>query len=1532
MRTNATKRASFALALLLAVTFVFALGFTVYDGVTFAADATPQLETEITVGHMSDIHYFPLEYCYTTDVDSDVYKATDFYYAMTGDTKLVLESGMTLNAAIKSILKDADDQKAPQYLVTSGDLCKNGERVALIDVANTLRYLQNEMRKKAGYSNFQVFATVGNHDLYNQNGEIYSKEDGSGRVADILNSAQFALVFAGLGYPDATLDGANGTVNLTDYLPADYWSSAYTNGYVTSANATNIKYHYYSADLAAVESAATSAEKMACYYNLGDGLGQLTYIAELTDSANKGYSFIAIDSSDRELSETGAPSRISKAEYNALSNKPQLVVETNGIIDTKHPVSDSVAFANANNKVYRLTKYTHITGGRITEDCLEWIEAYASTQTGDKTTLGEETMISTFHHNVLPHFEQEDDILKDFTLYNWEYTAKRFLDMGIRYALTGHMHASDIMTYTDVEGRTLYDFETGSTISYASARRYIAFKRFNCDGKLGEQTHSSVNILSSLKEVSDNISTTADWNQSAMDAYKANPTDANWNALLAANPEYLTYCIRYDELSSMSYNEFISKDIYSIIVERMVNHFITDRTLDSLKDTVGNVLVGLDSSMVGSILSYIKVNGDLLNKGVQYILDVVLNSLYGEGGYPYNGKTYDTALDYVHAIIDDVLNLQFGDESISSAVNPDNKGKMNVKQIASFIMMSHSAGTEISRSETNASIDSNFTENACGSNTYGFMQPTDKTYRKRMLAAIKDLDTQLKNGQFVDTLLNMLLDPLFNNEDSLLKTLINYSFDLRNAVTSGFMTQSEYDKLEAGFRTLSTDKTVKLLIKNVAQNEYGITLPSDFTLNVNAQDFCLGRIINDLLPVAKPLIADMMGFNMDGDNLIGIVANLLDSYVTPSFKVGLGGIADNIVMAFATDVYPDLADMNDPTADYIIQPYAEYKFGTEKMSYVSSKNVMSSVGATFNAATQANGRVPSRVTSNFDTKNSTTSYTFKFYTEENVYGTFKYKTSADSAEWTDVVSTSKADCDMNADYIDSVKTHTKNGVTVTMLTQTKPVYLPLIDLGLACLTHGEIEYDIDKNNKDIPFVYGDRDNAAKNSVVYWNVTTVTVTGLTAGTTYYYDLEGSYANGSKMAQFSLAQNSGKQYYTFTTAADDSVTAFEFLTIADIQGMIQGMYDDSYNAVKALLADERTKDFDFILNAGDMCDNGKNFNQWAYALNTYQDLFANSSMFFTSGNHEDGSNAMLNYFNYTLPTGTDNKPLQKDNLKDGVFYSFNYANAHFVVLNTNDANSSGLGEVQLNWLTNDLANSTAKWKFVLMHKSLYSGGSHSTDAEVVAMRKQLVPLFKQYGVNIVFGGHDHTYTSTYLLDGNGNITDKSKSGNVQYTSGDGVLYITLGTMGTKFYNYKENPDVTPKFDGTSSILHTLDTQTFGKVVVDGDTLTYTGYLYNRETNAIEVIHNENAPKTNTLAIVLGIIIPVVIIAAVVIVLAVLKKKGVIGKKNSATEGNGNETQSADADCSAPQTADEPETDSEPIGAPEEPKVDSDTDTND
>ncbi|MDE6302346.1 MAG: metallophosphoesterase, partial [Clostridia bacterium] len=665
-------------------------------------------------------------------------------------------------------------------------------------------------------------------------------------------------------------------------------------------------------------------------------------------------------------------------------------------------------------------------------------------------------------------------------------------------------------------------------------------------------------------------------------------------------------------------------------------------------------------------------------------------------------------------------------------------------------------------------------------------------------------------------------------------------------------------------------------------------------LTFNAEKVSLLEIVNKLLPIVKPIVGNLIGFNMDGDDLITIVENALDSYITPSFLVGLGGIASNIVVAFATDVFPDIAQGNDPSVPKTIQPYAEYKYANKAITYVSTNNKVSTVGATVNAATQDNGRVPSRVTTGFDTVDSTTSYTFKFYTEENVYGTFRYKTSVDG-EWIEV-STTKGGADKSLDYIDSVARNTTNGITVEMLTQTKPVYVPLIDLGLLCLTHAQVDYDTvgadgKTKIKDVPYKYGERDNAAKNSIIYWNVTTVTISGLKADTTYYYDILGNYEVDDERVYFSFVDYNKlneyeKDYFTFTTAKDDSATAFEFLTIADIQGMIQGMYTDSFNAMKALIADDRTKDFDFILNAGDMCDNGKNFNQWAQALDTYQTVFANTSTFFTAGNHEDGSNAMANFFNYTLPTDENGDRLQKD-VTDGMFYSFNYANAHFVVLCTNDANADGLGEVQYNWLKKDLESSTAKWKFVLMHKSLYSGGSHSTDSEVVAMRAQLVPLFANTGVSIVFGGHDHTYTTTTLIDKKGKAHTRTDLNGVQYT-GDGVLYITLGTMGTKYYEYKDNPVVSSKFDKDNSILHTLDSQTFGKVVVDGDTITFTGYYYNSETGELDVIGGNTLTAQNfvskTAIIVMGVVIPVAVIAAVVATLLILKKKGKLGGKKN------------------------------------------------
>lgn len=1491
------------LIVVLAILLASLMSFSIVDGIS-KADENIVKQNSLSLGHLSDIHYFPLHHCYQ-DVKADNYKTSDFYDSMTGDTKLVLESGIILKQQVEALIQDARDGKCPQFVLATGDLSKNGEATALVDVANSLRYMQNKIREIVGYENFQVFATPGNHDLYNTSGALYSQIDGSARKSDALSAMQFALVFAGLGYPNANLTGDDGAINLTEYLPADYWYGEFTKDYQVSYNSDKVNIHYYNENLEAVASKTTTTEKLALYYAIGDVNNALSFSAEILNPGLEDYSLLVIDASDRQAADIGALVRINKNEYEALKAADKAadfkyyLEKADGAINTdKEASADELAHALASgNHVYRSTGLDHLCGGRLTEPLLDWMQKYCEQQNVEgKSTLGEETVIACFHQNALPHWEMEDEILKDFTVYNWENTAKRMLDMGIRYVFTGHMHVCDAMTYTDAAGRTLYDFQTGSCVSYYSPRRYTTISRYDANGKLGEDCVSKVMTLDTvgIKEVpSSNVFDAAPWDQAAFDAaiaiYKEAPTHANWEAVVATNPDYLAYIIQYDDMSRLSYNDYITKEIYSQLLDRLVSHFINQGTIDSLVSKVTDIVAG-DNMVVGLVRStlfpdfekyneedddyeYVSVDTKHALSGlVDYILDTVLYDM----PYQYEGETVNKALDLVNKVVGNILDWSFGDENIQSSVNPENKGKMKVQDIASFILTAHTIGIEISFDETYDSIDATFSEVACGEETFRFQQPTDATYRKRMLAALNDMCDQLESGEFVEKLLSALLDPVFSNDGSLLKTILNHKFDFRDAVEKDYLTPDELESLKKGLGEGLPAILKMPLVKNLLQS-MGITLELPEDYSIDATNFVLVDVINDLLPAIKTVVAKLLGFSLEGSDVIGIVQNFLDSYLVDSFYKGLGGIAKEIVVTFATDVYPDLADFTNPSAPTTFQPNENYVFGGVKLSYLSTLNKVSTVGAEFNAATQDNGRVPSRVTANFDTANGTSAYTIRFYTEENVYGTFRLLD--ENGNELGALSTSQkqafADYAVNkTDYLDAKASATINGIKVDMLTQTKPQYIPLIDLGLLCLTHGQIE---DKATEQ-PYVYGDRDASVANSVIYWNCTTVTISGLEAGKTYYYDVAGNFeykdeANTFSLLEFVKLDGYDKSGFTFTTAKDANSDSFEFLTIADIQGMIQSMYDESHEAVSALLKDERVNGYDFILNAGDMCDNGKNFGQWGMALNTYQDLTINTSVFFTSGNHENNTGAMARYFNYT-----ENKDGNVQAIS-GEYYSFDYANAHFTVLDTNDATSDGLGAEQLAWLKNDLANTNAKWKFVLMHKSLYSAGSHAFDGEVIAMRTQLTKLFAENGVNVVFGGHDHTYTETYLVDKDGKVVDKTDGKGVRYT-GDGVMYITLGTLGTKFYNYRENDMTTDKFNKDESILHTLDSQTFGKVVVSGDTITYTGYYFNRSTGKIDEIGATtlSAKKNNLTTILLATIIPSVAVIGVGVGLGVFfaKKK--------------------------------------------------------
>ena len=60
-------------------------------------------------------------------------------------------------------------------------------------------------------------------------------------------------------------------------------------------------------------------------------------------------------------------------------------------------------------------------------------------------------------------------------------------------------------------------------------------------------------------------------------------------------------------------------------------------------------------------------------------------------------------------------------------------------------------------------------------------------------------------------------------------------------------------------------------------------------------------------------------------------------------------------------------------------------------------------------------------------------------------------------------------------------------------------------------------------------------------------------------------------------------------------------------------------------------------------------------------------------------------------------------------------------------------------QLRWLDGQLAASTAPWKLVIGHHTIYSGGSgHGDTPETQAL---IEPLLRKHGVQAYINGHDH-----------------------------------------------------------------------------------------------------------------------------------------------------------------------------------------------
>ena len=273
----------------------------------------------------------------------------------------------------------------------------------------------------------------------------------------------------------------------------------------------------------------------------------------------------------------------------------------------------------------------------------------------------------------------------------------------------------------------------------------------------------------------------------------------------------------------------------------------------------------------------------------------------------------------------------------------------------------------------------------------------------------------------------------------------------------------------------------------------------------------------------------------------------------------------------------------------------------------------------------------------------------------------------------------------------------------------------------------------------------------------------TVTGLAPGSRYTYQavVGTQCANGS-----------------FYTAPDAAAADVKFVSYGDTR-TDGGVHDGLAGQVIALYQSDPA--FQTLnLHVGDWVTGNTEaswISDWfnlSYGNIRTQD--ANIADLGVRGNHEGAATYWMRYF-----------PQQWQS--SGLYRSFDYGPMHVALLDQYTAYSAGAA--QYNWLRSDLAAATKAWKFVVLHEPGWSaGGGHENN---VTVQTDLQPLFKQYGVSIVFGGHNHYYARAAV---------------------DGVTHLTLGGGGA--------PLNVPQ-PGYPNIVATSPSYSFGQFSVAGDTLT-------------------------------------------------------------------------------------------------------------
>ncbi|MCL2150522.1 MAG: fibronectin type III domain-containing protein [Dehalococcoidia bacterium] len=339
-------------------------------------------------------------------------------------------------------------------------------------------------------------------------------------------------------------------------------------------------------------------------------------------------------------------------------------------------------------------------------------------------------------------------------------------------------------------------------------------------------------------------------------------------------------------------------------------------------------------------------------------------------------------------------------------------------------------------------------------------------------------------------------------------------------------------------------------------------------------------------------------------------------------------------------------------------------------------------------------------------------------------------------------------------------------------------------------------------------------SASSVSTMYYNG--VTVSGLVADTAYTYQVGDGNDNWSA------------EYATKTGNPD----AFSYIVVGDPQIGSSNVTTDTNAWVNTMnLVAEYFPNAAFLAGTGDQIETSG-------TLSHYTGFFTPSQMAslpFAScmGNHEGSGAATRTFYN----------PPNSDSVQN---YWYRYGNVLFMVWNC----TTGSPSTMRTFLQSAIdANPDATWTILNFHYDVYGQGSSHALSDGKNYRDQYVPVIDEFDIDVVFNGHDHSYSRSYPMIYSGSsstsnslyIQPETFGPNGESIDPTGTVYFSLNSStGSKYYSLIAQQAYTAKMQQSNR-------PQFSVVDVTANSFTCTTYQI-EANNTLTIIDAYTIVKTN------------------------------------------------------------------------------------